>query len=59
MDEAARAAAARKMPRFDRVKTKDAPLASNNIQGIPVSILEEKPYKLDTISSCTRWKPVS
>jgi anaerobic selenocysteine-containing dehydrogenase len=49
VDEAAKAAAERKMPRIDRVKTKDVPLASNNIQGIAQSILDGKPYKLDTI----------
>lgn len=49
MDDAAKAAAERKMPRFDRVKTKELPLAANNIQGIPQSILEEKPYKLDML----------
>jgi len=49
MDDAAKAAAERKMPRFDRVKTKELPLASNNIQGVAKSILEENPYKLDTL----------
>ncbi len=49
VDEAAKAAAERKMPRIDRVKSKEMPLAANNIQGIAKSIVEEKPYKLDTI----------
>ncbi|MBI1965862.1 MAG: molybdopterin-dependent oxidoreductase [Betaproteobacteria bacterium] len=49
MDDLARAAAERKMPRLDRVKTKEVPLASNNIQGIAQSIVEEKPYQLDTL----------
>lgn len=49
MDEAAKAAAARKMPRLDRVKTKELPLAKSNMQGIAQSILEEKPYAADTV----------
>jgi anaerobic selenocysteine-containing dehydrogenase len=49
VDDSAKAAAARKMPRIDRVRTKDVPLASNNIQGIAQSILEGQPYALDTV----------
>jgi len=49
VDDAAKEAAARKMPRIDRVKSKELPLASNNIQGIAKSIIEGKPYTLDTI----------
>jgi anaerobic selenocysteine-containing dehydrogenase len=49
VDEAAKAAAEKKLPRIDRVKTKELPLASNNIQGIADSIVEGKPYTLDTI----------
>ena len=67
LDDAAKAAAARKMPRFDRVGSKQWPLAVNMIQGIPDSILEEKPYALDTLMlyltnpiystpDCTRWE---
>ncbi|MBI3915973.1 MAG: molybdopterin-dependent oxidoreductase [Betaproteobacteria bacterium] len=49
LDEAAKAAAARKMPKLDGTKTKDNPLASNNIQGIAENILAGKPYKIDTM----------
>ncbi|MCE3246976.1 MAG: phsA [Geminicoccaceae bacterium] len=49
LDEIAKAAAEKKLPRMDRVKTKEIPLASNNIQGIAQSILEERPYKADTV----------
>ena len=49
VDDAAKEAAARKMPRIDRVKSKELPLAANNMQGIPQSIIEGKPYTLDTI----------
>jgi len=49
LDDIAEAAAKKKMPRLDRVKTKELPLASNNIQGIAQSILEEKPYLPDTV----------
>jgi anaerobic selenocysteine-containing dehydrogenase len=49
MDEAAKAAAARKMPKLDGTKTKENPLASNNIQGIAENILAGRPYKIDTI----------
>ncbi len=49
LDDAAKAAAAKKMPRIDRVKTKELPLASNNIQGIADSIMEGNPYPLDTL----------
>ena len=49
MDEAAKAAAARKMAKLDGTKTKDNPLASNNIQGIAENILAGKPYKIDTL----------
>lgn len=49
MDEAAKRAAAKKMPRIDRAKTKELPLASNNIQGIADSIMAGDPYRLDTV----------
>jgi anaerobic selenocysteine-containing dehydrogenase len=49
MDEAAKEAAARRMPRLDLVKTKEVPLASNNIQGVAENILADRPYQLDTI----------
>ena len=49
MDDAAKDAAKKKMPRIDRVKTKELPLAANNIQGIADSIMDENPYKLDTL----------
>lgn len=67
LDEAAKAAAARKMPRFDRVGSKEWPFAVNMIQGIPISQLEGKPYKVDTLMlyqtnpiystpDCTQWE---
>ncbi len=67
IDDIAKAAAERKMDRIDRVKTKEGPLWSNQIQGIPDYHLEGKPYKLDTLmfyttnpifstSDCTRWE---
>lgn len=49
VDDAAKAAAAKKMPRIDKVKTKDWPLASNMIQEIAKNHNEAKPYKLDTL----------
>jgi anaerobic selenocysteine-containing dehydrogenase len=49
LDDVAKEAAKKKTPRIDRVKTKELPLASNNIQGIADSIVEGKPYALDTI----------
>ncbi len=49
LDEPARAAAARKLPKLDGTKTKDNPLASNNIQGIAENILAGKPYRIDTL----------
>lgn len=49
LDDAAKAAAARKMPRFDKVGTKELPLAKANIQNIPVYQLKGDPYKLDTV----------
>jgi len=66
-DDVAKAADGRKTPRFDRVKTKDWPLASNMIQEIPQNQLESKPYKLDTLMfyltnpifstpDCTQWE---
>lgn len=67
LDDAAKAAADRKMPRFDRAGSKQWPMAANMIQGIADSILEEKPYALDTLMlyltnpiystpDCTRWE---
>lgn len=49
LDDTAKAAAAKKMPRIDKVKTKDWPLASNMIQEIAVNQIAGNPYKLDTI----------
>lgn len=49
LDDVAKDAAAKKMPRIDRVKTKELPLAANNIQGIADSIVDGKPYTLDTL----------
>jgi anaerobic selenocysteine-containing dehydrogenase len=49
VDDIAKAAAEKKLPRIDKVKTGAYKLASNNIQGIAQSILEGKPYTLDTI----------
>lgn len=67
LDDAAKAAAERKMPRFDRVGTKQWPFAANMIQGIAEYQLEGKPYKLDTLMlyltnpiystpDCTKWE---
>lgn len=67
LDDAAKAAADRKMPRFDRAGSKEWPFAANMIQGIPTSQLEGKPYKLDTLMfyltnpiystpDCRRWE---
>jgi anaerobic selenocysteine-containing dehydrogenase len=49
VDDVAKTAAARKLPRIDKVKTKDWPLASNMIQEIPKNQVEGNPYKLDTL----------
>lgn len=49
VDEVSKAALAKKLPRIDRVKTKEWPLAGNMIQGIPTYQLEGNPYKLDTV----------
>jgi thiosulfate reductase/polysulfide reductase chain A len=49
VDDIAKAMAEKKMPRIDKVKTKDLPIASNNIQGIGTSHVTGNPYKLDTI----------
>ncbi|MBI4273681.1 MAG: molybdopterin-dependent oxidoreductase [Rhizobiales bacterium] len=67
VDDIAKAAAAKKLPRIDRVKTAEGPLWSNMIQGIPDFHMEGKPYKLDTLMfyltnpifstpDCTRWE---
>lgn len=67
VDDIAKAEAAKKMPRIDKVKTKDWPLASNMIQEIAKNHLEGKPYKLDTLMfyltnpifstpDCTAWE---
>lgn len=67
VDDVAKAAAAKKMPRIDRVKSAEGPMWSNQIQGIPTYHLEGKPYKLDTMlfyitnpiystPDCTRWE---
>jgi anaerobic selenocysteine-containing dehydrogenase len=67
IDDAAKAAAERKMPRIDLVGTKEWPYAANMIQGIATHHLEGKPYKLDTLvfyltnpiystPDCTRWE---
>ena len=49
LDDIAKAAGEKKMPRIDKVGTGSYKLAANNIQGIAQSILEGKPYTLDTI----------
>ena len=67
VDDVAKAANDRKMPRMDRVKTAEGPMWSNMIQGIPDFHMEGKPYKLDTLMfyltnpifstpDCTRWE---
>ncbi len=67
MDDTAKAAASRKLPRIDKVKTPDWPMASNMIQEIPVNHLAGKPYRLDTVMfyltnpmfstpDCTVWE---
>lgn len=67
VDEIAKAANDKKLPRIDRVKTAEGPLWSNMIQGIPDFHMEGKPYKLDTLMfyltnpifstpDCTRWE---
>lgn len=49
LDDIAKTATAKKMPRIDKVKTKEWPLASNMIQEIAKNHLKGDPYKLDTI----------
>lgn len=49
MDDAAKAAAARKIPRMDRVGTSVGPLMRNQLQSIPRFQKEGKPYTLDTV----------
>ena len=49
VDDVAKAAAAKKLPRIDKVKTKEWPLASNMIQEIGKNQNEGNPYKLDTV----------
>jgi thiosulfate reductase/polysulfide reductase chain A len=49
LDDTAKQAAARKMPKLDGTKTQENPLASNNIQGISGNLLSGKPYEIDTI----------
>jgi len=67
MDDAAKAAAARRMPRIDKVGTPAWRLASNMIQEIPANMIAGDPYKLDTIMfyltnpifstpDCRRWE---
>ncbi|MBI3387361.1 MAG: molybdopterin oxidoreductase, partial [Deltaproteobacteria bacterium] len=48
MDDIAKAAQDKKMPRFDRVGTKDWPMAKAMIQEMAKNQLEGNPYKLDT-----------
>jgi anaerobic selenocysteine-containing dehydrogenase len=48
MDDIAKAAADKKMPRIDKAKTKEWPLASNVMQEIARNHLKGDPYKLDT-----------
>ena len=47
-DVASKSAAAKKMPRIDRVKTAYLPKASNQLQEIAKNHLAGNPYKLDT-----------
>jgi anaerobic selenocysteine-containing dehydrogenase len=67
MDDAAKAAAERRMPRIDKVGTPAWRLASNMIQEIPTNMVAGDPYKLDTIMfyltnpifstpECKRWE---
>ncbi|KAB2849098.1 MAG: molybdopterin-dependent oxidoreductase [Hyphomicrobiaceae bacterium] len=49
VDDVAKAASAKKLPRIDKVKTKEWPLASNMIQEIAKNQIEGNPYKLDTV----------
>ena len=67
MDDVAKAAATKKLPRIDKAKTADWPMVSNMIQEIPVNHLAGKPYKLDTVMfyltnpmfsapDCTVWE---
>lgn len=67
MDDIAKAAAAAKKPRIDKVKTAAWPMASNMIQELPVNHLGGDPYKLDTVMfyltnpmfsapDCTVWE---
>lgn len=48
IDDVAKAAAEKKTPRVDRVKTKHLPMASNQLQEIAKNHLAGNPYKLDT-----------
>jgi anaerobic selenocysteine-containing dehydrogenase len=48
IDDVAKAAAERKMPRIDRVKTKHLPMASNQLQEIAKNHVAGNPYKIDT-----------
>jgi anaerobic selenocysteine-containing dehydrogenase len=67
MDDVAKAAAERKMPRIDKAKTKDWPMVSNMVQEISVNQIKGDPYKLDTMMfylsnpmfstpDCTSWE---
>lgn len=49
MDDVATAAQAKKLPRFDKVGTKEWPMAKAMIQGMPKHQLTGDPYKLDTM----------
>jgi thiosulfate reductase/polysulfide reductase chain A len=49
MDDIAKAAQAKNMPRFDKVGTKDWPTAKAMIQEMAKNQLEGNPYKLDTM----------
>lgn len=49
MDDIATAAAEKKMPRIDRVKTSYLPMASNQWQEVAKNHLAGNPYKMDTM----------
>ena len=49
LDDIAKAEAEKKMPRFDKVGSKDWPMAKAMIQEMPLHQLKGDPYKLDTI----------
>ncbi|TAN75845.1 MAG: twin-arginine translocation signal domain-containing protein [Magnetospirillum sp.] len=49
MDDIAKAAAQKKMPRIDRVKTAYLPMASNQWQEVAKNHLAGNPYKMDTM----------